>query len=94
MKKFHVSSDFLVACRTELEGTLIGDKANTVVFDNRKIKRLVPDYTATVRFDQGIRQSLDYFLSHTEMQVPDEEFDTFCDRIIEVQQKAVKYLFS
>ncbi len=89
VKKFHVSSDFLIACRPELEGALIGDKANTVVFDNHKIKRLVPDYTATVRFDQGIRQSLDYFLSHPGMQVPDEEFDMFCDRIIEVQQKAV-----
>ncbi len=88
VKKFHVSTDFLVACRPELEGTLIGDKANSVVFDNRKIKRLVPEFTATVRFDQGIRQSLDYFMSHPELQRPDEEFELFCDRVIEIQQKA------
>ncbi len=93
VNKFHVSTDFLIACNQELEGPLIGDKSNTVVFDNRKIKRLVPGFTATVRFDQGVRQCVDYLLSHPELQIPDEEFDRFCDRVVEVQKKAVESMF-
>lgn len=94
VKKIHVSTDFLVACDPEFEGGLTGDKSNTVVFDNSKIKRLVPEYTATVRFDQGIRISIDYFLSHPELQVPDPEFDAFCDRVIAAQEEAVKFFRS
>lgn len=89
VKKVHVATDFLVACDADLEGGLVGDKANTVVFDNSKIKRLVPDFVATTRFDQGIRLCVEYILSHPELKVPDEEFDCFCDNIIEAQQKAV-----
>ena len=62
VKKIHISTDFLVECQADLEGGLIGDKANTVVFDNSKIKRLVPDYVATVRFDQGVKLSIKYIL--------------------------------
>ena len=70
-----MSTDFLVECQADFEGGLIGDNANTVVFDNSKIKRLVPDYVSTVRFDQGVRMSIDYILAHPELQITDEEFD-------------------
>lgn len=91
VKKVHVPSEFLAACDPEFEGTLLGDKTHSVVFDNSKIKRLVPGFTATVRFDQGVRMTLDYVLSHPELQVPDEEFDQFCDRVIEAQNKALEF---
>ena len=94
VKKIHVSTDFLVKCQAEFEGGLIGDKSNTVVFDNSKIKRLVPDYVATVRFDQGVRLSIEYILSHPELQIADEEFNLFCDKIIKAQQEAVIYFKS
>lgn len=94
VKKVHVSTDFLVECQADFEGGLIGDKAHTVVFDNSKIKRLVPDYVATVRFDQGVRMSIEYMLAHAELQIPDEEFDLFCDKIIKAQQEAVSYFKS
>ena len=74
VKIAHVATDFLVDCAPELEGGFIGDKANSVCFDNSKIKRLVPDYVATMRFDQGVRLSIEYLLSHPEVQIPDEEF--------------------
>lgn len=92
VKKVHVATDFLVACRPDLEGTLLGDKAECAVFDNSKIKRLVPDYVATMRFDEGVRHSLEYILSHPELQVLDEEFDRFCDKIIEAQQTVIGLL--
>lgn len=79
----HVSSEFLDACGDyDFAGSLLGDKANTVVFDNNKLKRLVPGFTATVRADQGIRDTIAYVLSHLECQRQDPEFDSWCDRVI------------
>lgn len=85
----HVASEFLDACSDyDFTGSLLGDKANTVVFDNSKLKRLVPGFTATVRADQGIRSTIEYVLSHPECQVEDPEFDDWCDRVIEALEEA------
>lgn len=80
---YYVPSDFLAATKPyDLGGTLLGDKANSVIFDTTKIKRVVPDFVATTRFDQGIRKTLDYILSHEECQILDPEFDEWCDKVI------------
>ncbi|MBQ5335178.1 MAG: SDR family oxidoreductase [Oscillospiraceae bacterium] len=79
----HIPSDFLAAVSTyDLEGSLIGDKANTVLFDNSKIKAAVPGFAAKVRADQGIRAAVRHMLAHPELQVPDPAFDAWCDRVI------------
>lgn len=50
----HIPSDFLASVSDyDLTGSLIGDKVNSVIFDNSKLKRAVPGFTATVRADQG-----------------------------------------
>lgn len=87
----HVSSEFLAAVSPvewDLYGSLLGDKANSVAFDNAKLKRLVPGYTATVRFDQGVRIALDYVLSHPECQREDPAFDRWCDSVVAAQEEA------
>lgn len=71
-------------------GSLIGDKSVSVVFDNSKLKRAVPDMKTTIRFDQGVRIALDYIMKHPELQVEDKEFDSWCDRVIETLEKAKK----
>jgi nucleoside-diphosphate-sugar epimerase len=91
VKKFHVATDFLIKCQSDFEGGLIGDKSNTVVFDNSKIKRLVPDFIATTRFDQGVKLSIEHILSHPELQIEDSEFDLFCEKVISAQNQAVTY---
>jgi nucleoside-diphosphate-sugar epimerase len=91
LKPYYVSSDFLAAVSDyDLCGSLIGDKANSVVFDNSKLKRAVPDYVPTVRFDQGVKKTIDHVLSHKECQVEDPEFDAWCDKVIEVLENAKK----
>lgn len=93
-KLYHVASDFLAAVGEQYDmlGNLIGDKSNTVLFDNTKVKRAVPEWCAKVRFDQGARWAVDYMLAHEECQQPDPEFDTWCDRIIEAQEAAKRSL--
>jgi nucleoside-diphosphate-sugar epimerase len=83
LRAVHVSSEFLAACSAQdFRGSLLGDKANSVAFDNSKLKRLVPEFVATTRLDQGIRQTIRYILDHPELQVEDEEFDRWCDKVI------------
>ena len=89
LKACHVPSQWLCDIGPyDFEGTLIGDKANTVIFDNSKIKRAVPDFKATVRADQGIRATVRYILAHKECQNDDEEFDRWCDKVVEAMENA------
>lgn len=91
-KPCYVASEFLAACSPaewDLRGNLWGDKSNSVFFDNTKLKRLVPDFKANVRFDQGVRRALEHIQSHPEYQVSDPEFDVWCDRVIEAQEEAL-----
>lgn len=92
LKAYHVSSDFLAAVGSQFdaEGNLIGDKANTVIFDNQKVKRAVPGFVATTRFDQGVRLVVNHLLAHPELQVLDPEFDAWCDRVINALELAKK----
>lgn len=91
LKACHVSSEFLAATgKYDLLGSLIGDKANSVVFDNSKLKRAVPDFVPTVRFEQGIRDTIENIMAHPELQKEDPEFDEWCDKVIEVVENAKK----
>ena len=83
LKAVHVSSEYLAAHSDyDFTGSLIGDKANSVVFDCSKLKSLVPDFVATKRADQGIRETIEYVLAHSECQKDDPDFDKWCDEII------------
>jgi len=69
LKAVHIASDFI--CREAdkmgqewIRGNLIGDKANSAVFDNSKIKRFVPGYVATIPFSEGIKKTVEWFDAH------------------------------
>lgn len=94
-KPYYVSSDFLAAVSDyDFEGGLTGDKSNSVVFDNTKLHRLVPGFTATIRFDQGVADTLDYILAHKECQRDDPEFDAWCDKVIAALENAKKEILA
>ncbi len=94
-KLYYVASDFLAAVAPrewDFEGNLLGDKSVTVCFDCTKLKRAVPGFQATTRFDEGVRRCVGHILAHPELQVADPEFDAWCDRVIEAQEQAKKKL--
>ena len=94
-KLYHVSSDFLAAVAPkeyDFTGNLLGDKSVTVVFDCTKLKRAVPGFCATTRFDEGVRRCVDYLMSHPELQVEDPEFDAWCDLVIATLEKAKEWI--
>lgn len=90
-KPYYVSSDFLAAVSPksyDFTGNLLGDKSVTVVFDCTKLKRAVPGFCATTRFDVGVRRCVDYILRHPELQEEDPEFDAWCDHVIGTLEQA------
>ena len=95
LKPYHVPSDFLDEVgKYDYRGGLIGDKSNTVVFDNSKVKRAVPGFTCTVRADQGLRKTVRHMLATPELQQDDPEFDAWCDKVIaamEAAKEAIKH---
>jgi hypothetical protein len=50
---------------------------------------IVPEFKAVTRFDQGIKETVAYYLKHPEMQIEDKEFDTWCDRVIQTLEEAM-----
>ncbi len=86
----HIPSDFLIACMPDLQGTLVGDKAVSVVFDNTKIKRFVPGYCATTSFAQGIRQTLAWFNADPSRKQIDTALNAALDKLIDVYEKVTR----
>lgn len=84
----HISSEFIVAHDPEKLGTLIGDKSNSVVFDNSKIRQFVPGFTCDVSLAEGVRRSLRWFEAHPEFQTLDEGASQMWDRIIDSFERA------
>ena len=88
-KIVHIPSDFIVACLPEKEGSLLGDKSHSVVFDNAKIKRFVPGYCATTPFAEGIRRSLAWFNADPSRKKIDHEANATLDKLIRAYEKGL-----
>lgn len=80
----YISSEKLAVLgkRYDLRGALFGDKANSVKFDNSKLKKFVPGYEARIPFREGVRKTVENILARPELRIPDPEFDAWCDETI------------
>lgn len=89
LKAVHVPCDFLEHTTPfDNQGGMWGDKSNSTVFDNSKLKRLVPDFRTAVRFADGAREAIEYIFSHPECMPEEPELDDWFDRVISAQLAA------
>ncbi|TLM88007.1 NAD-dependent epimerase/dehydratase family protein [Pseudarthrobacter sp. NamE5] len=79
----HVASETIAAHSAELGANLLGDRSHSVVFDNAKIKSLVPDYCATIPFADGAREIVQWYDANPGLQVVDQQFMQLSDRLTE-----------
>ncbi len=84
----HVPSETIACYDADWGDGLLGDKAHSVIFDNSKIKRAVPGWTATIPFAQGAREMIAWHEADRARQVVDTEFDALADRIIAAAEAA------
>ena len=85
----HIPSDFIARYDEHAVGSLIGDKSNSVVFDNSKIKRFIPDFHCEVEWAEGLRRSLAWFEVHPEFQTVDHDANELWDKIIRAYERAL-----
>jgi nucleoside-diphosphate-sugar epimerase len=81
-KFIHIASDFIIACVPAAEGTLLGDKAISAIFDTTKLKRLVPTFATRTPFATGIRRTLAWFEADASRQQNDAELNQRWDKLI------------
>jgi nucleoside-diphosphate-sugar epimerase len=78
----HVPSDFIAGIDPGLGRELLNDRAHSLVFDNSKVKGLVPGFEAKVSFAEGIARSLEWFAADPSRQVFSEERIELLDRVV------------
>jgi nucleoside-diphosphate-sugar epimerase len=86
----HVPSDMIAFHDKDWGGSLLGDKSHSVVFDNTKIKHIVPDFLCTIPFSTGAREIVSWYDSHPEKQVVDPYMNSLFDKLIEKMAKTMK----
>lgn len=77
----HVASDAIAREIPEMGPGLVGDKAHSVLFDNTRIKTLVPGWVATTPFAEGAREIVAWHLADAARRPVDAELDAAFDRL-------------
>jgi nucleoside-diphosphate-sugar epimerase len=86
----HIASDFIIACAPSMAGSLLGDKATSVVFDNTKIKRFVPGFICTTPYAAGIARTMSWFDADPARRQVDDAANALYDRIIAAYELGLK----
>jgi nucleoside-diphosphate-sugar epimerase len=84
----HIPSDYIAAYDPNWGASLLGDKAHSVIFDNTKIKRLVPGFVATIPFSRGAEETVAWFDADPTRQAVDDGTNQLMDRIIAAYEAA------
>ena len=84
----HLPSELIAAYDPDWGAGLLGDKSHSMIFDNSKIKRLVPDFVCTIPFVRGAAEIAAWFEADPARRAVDEGFDRLCDRILNACAKA------
>ncbi len=84
----HIPSDFIAAFNPDWGAGLLGDKMHSMIFDNSKIKRLVPDFAAAIPFVLGAAEIMAWYDADPARQVIDTALDEQMDRIIAAYESA------
>jgi nucleoside-diphosphate-sugar epimerase len=78
----HVPSDAIAAADPGWGGGLLGDKAHSMIFDNSKLRSVVPDFRPVIPFEQGAREIAAWYLADPARQRVDAGLDTVMDKLI------------
>jgi hypothetical protein len=79
----HVASEQIAKHIPSMGPGLLGDKAHSVIFDNSKVKSVVPEYVATVPFSTGAREIVDWYDEDPSRRTVDAGIDRALDELVE-----------
>jgi nucleoside-diphosphate-sugar epimerase len=78
----HIPSDIIAKYNPQLAEGLLGDKTHSMLFDNSKIKRFVPDYNPQVKFKEGAKEIIKWYMENTFNEGVDKNMNDFMEKII------------
>jgi nucleoside-diphosphate-sugar epimerase len=81
----HVPSDVIATYDPNWGASLLGDKTHSLMFDNAKIKRMVPGFSADIAFSRGVREIISWYEEDPARQIVDPSFCRLLDDIIQRQ---------
>ena len=87
-KLVHVASDTIASYDRHWGDSLLGDKTHSMIFDNSKLKRVVPTFAATIPYAAGAREQVAWYDAEPGRRSVDTATDALMDRIIENQARA------
>jgi nucleoside-diphosphate-sugar epimerase len=85
----HIPSDFIISCVPAVEGTLLGDKAVSTVFDTAKIRRFVPGFAPRTPFATGIRRTIAWFDADPQRRQTDAATNERWDKLAAAYESAL-----
>jgi len=77
----HVPSDEIAAADPVWGAGLLGDKSHSMVFDNAKVRGVVPGWRAVIPFERGAREIADWYLADPARQVTDARLNAVMDKL-------------
>ena len=77
----HLPSEAIQQADAQLGAGLLGDKAHSMIFDNAKIRSLVPEFQPSIAFAEGARDIVEWYDEDSARQVTDPAFDALQDRL-------------
>jgi len=83
----HIPSEVIARYDQKIGASLMGDKTHSMIFDNSKIKKLVPDFNCTIPFEEGAEEIIQWYNSHPDYQQVNEELDKLFDRMVKDYQQ-------
>ena len=81
MKISHLPVEFIAKYDAEWGCNLLGDKAYSTVFDNSKIKKIVPEFKTSIPYREGVRESIEWYAKN-ENQIVNTKLDSLMDKMI------------
>lgn len=79
----HVPSEIIAKFSPEIGDGILGDKQHSMIFDNSKIKAVVPDFNCKISFMEGVKEIAVWFMNNPSAQIADKILDDIFDRIID-----------
>ncbi len=76
----------------DLNTSIYGDKRFSVVFDNRKLKQLLPDFAPNISMKEGIARYLKEIEENPDQCIDEPEFDAWMTRVLNVYHQLEKQL--
>lgn len=86
----NIPADFVINYDADWGNNLTWDKRYPGIFDNSKIRNIAPDFKAVIPFEKGAEEIVEWYNSHPEYQIVNDEFDKLVDNIIEGYEASQK----